>query len=155
MVLWGRGLANNSAEHRVQTIEGVSVVSGTALKEWTESLGDEVLTGSQVASGWSALEKHIARRDPHEKLQNPLQLSVADLVIRLSLAVGVGALGVLTVGEIARRTESAVQTFALVCALAAAGGLLVRFPTWRWAAWSWSLGVGLTATAILVTTLMG
>lgn len=154
VVLWGRGLANWSEEDRVRTIEGVSVVSGAALNEWTRSLGDDVLSDSQVASGWSALEKHIARRDPVEKMQNPLQPSVADLVVRLSLAVGVGAFGVLTVGQLQRRTGSAVLTFVLACALAAAGGLLVRFATWRWAAWSWSLGVGLTAIALLVATLM-
>ena len=139
----------------VRIIDGVSVVVGTALKDWATNLGDDVLSDSQVTSGWSALEKHIARRDPHEKLQNPLRLSVADLVVRVSLAVGSGALGVLAVAQVQSRTESAIQTFVLACALALPSALLLRLATWRWAASSWILGVGLTAVALLVSTILG
>ena len=40
VVLWGRGLVDKGEKDQVRTIEGVSVVAGDALRDWTASLGE-------------------------------------------------------------------------------------------------------------------
>ena len=112
-----------------------------------------VLSDRHVAAAWSALEKQIALRDPYEKSENPLPLSVVDMVVRACMALGFAALGVLAAGQILSRTESAVQTLVLAVALVAPSALLTWWPLGRWAAWSWSLGIGLTAAAALMATI--
>lgn len=152
VVLWGRGLAVRREAHPVETIDGATVIVGDALKDWTAPLGQGVLSESEVTAGWSALDAHAARRDPVEHRDNPMPLSLTDLVVRMSTALGVGALGILTVGQLFTRTTSILTTVICSCAVAVPAGVLARRPRWRWAAAGWLSGLGLTSVALLAAT---
>lgn len=149
LVLWGAGLSGWAPADRVRLIDGVTVITGPALADWTASLTSTALAADQVARGWSALEDHVGRRDPLERERYPVPMSAAEWAARLGLIVGLVALGLTAFGQLISWTQSAATT-AIITGLALAPVVpLLRSPRWRWAAWSWAIGIGLPTIALL------
>jgi hypothetical protein len=57
VVVWGRATADRA------TVDGVDVIHGSALAEWTQSLSEEVLSSEQVATAFDYLQRYVAMRD--------------------------------------------------------------------------------------------
>ena len=149
LVLWGAGLSGWEPADRIRLMDGVAVVIGPALGDWTARLTTTELTADQVARGWSALEDHVGRRDPVERERYPVPMSMADWAARLGLIVGLVALGLTSFGQLISWTQSVTIT-AIVAAVALAPVVpLFRSSTWRWAAWSWAFGIGLPTVVLL------
>jgi hypothetical protein len=149
LVLWGPGLSKWGQAERIREIDGVTVVIGAALAEWAGGMSSDVLTEDQVTKGWAALEDHVGKRDPIDRQKFPVPRSATEWAARLGLIVGLVALGLAAFGQLFTWTHSATMTVVV-------GGLavvpvvpLLRSPNWRWAAWSWALGIGLPTVALL------
>lgn len=141
VVLWGRGISRWEENDQVREIDSVPVVTGPALRAWTERLEGQSLDSSKVEQVWDSLEMQVARRDPLDATTHPLPTSVAEWTARASAAVAVGVLALLTFTWILKSTNSALPTVVISAALASPSPLLTRAqpPEWlRWAAWSWS-----------------
>lgn len=156
VVLWGgpSGANNPRERDRVSVVEGVAVVAGRSLREWICDSAERPLSEVQIAAGWSAVDRHLTRRDPHERSQHPLPPSVAEVAARLGLAMAAFALGILVLVAILRRTESVALSSILAIALALLSWALSRGATWRWAAYGWSVGLGLPTIALLVESIV-
>lgn len=119
VVLWGRATATHG------TVDGVEVVHGSALGEWTESLDDTVLSAEQVETAFDYLARFIAMRDAAIEKERG----------KLSRVVDVGPLAILS------RVHTVAVGF-LAALIAMVGGLKL-------------VGNGLVIPVLLVSTLVG
>ncbi len=150
VVLWGPGLSTWPDADRGRLIDGVTVMIGPALKaKIAQAQGDD-LTSIQIQEAWSAMEQHIARRDPTERAKHPLPTSVPELVARGGLAIGAAATAFLIIGQILTATRSIGWTCALALVLIAPAIALLRTRRARWATWGWVMGIALPTVALVV-----
>ena len=149
LVLWGGGLSGWAPEEQIRELDGVTVVVGTSLADWTSGLTSDALTADQVARGWSALEDHMGRRDPLEREMYPVPMSAAEWAARLGLVVGLVAVGLTAFVQLISFSQSVATTAILTGVALVPVVPFLRSPRWRWAAWSWTLGIGLPAVALL------
>ena len=116
LVLWGLGTNKWPPGERIQVIDGVTMIAGSALRAWVDQRGDGVLGETQITDAWTAIDAQITRRDPHERLDHPLPASLAELASRAGLAGGAAILGFLLLGQTLRWTDSLVWTLAISAA---------------------------------------
>lgn len=156
VVLWGQGLSGWPEEDQVRVIDGVTVVTGPALRRWTAGLGSDTLADAQISDGWAAMEAHVARRDPIEAAIHPVPTSVAEWAGRCSLAIVSAAAGLMAFGSVLDRLHAVVPTLIIAATLAAAGVVPLRFrcPPWlTWAAWAWTSVLVIASVALSVAEL--
>ena len=147
VVLWGGGVRDTEPR---RILGGVTVVTGRGLREWSTSMHQRVLADEQVAGGWSALEGHVARRDPVERERHPLPPSVAEVLARVAMAVGAGAFALVAFGEILSRTGSVGITALAAVALMGPSYLLRASQAWKWTAWTWTGSLALPTIALVL-----
>lgn len=156
VVRWGGTSGANKSEgsRGVRMVEGVPVVGGRSLREWICDSPERPLSEDQIAAGWSAVDRHLTRRDPHDRSQHPLPPSVAEVAARLGLAVAAFALGFLALVTILQRTGSVALSSILAIALALLTWALTRGAAWRWVAYGWIVGLGLPTVALLAESIV-
>jgi hypothetical protein len=62
LMLWGLGTSKGPESERIQIIDGVTVVTGRALKGWSQGPGADVLDEDRIAQAWVALDELVTRR---------------------------------------------------------------------------------------------
>jgi hypothetical protein len=150
VVVWGPETASWPADHQVQTLDGVTVVRGTALKAWTRALPTAQLHDSEVQALWVALDQHITRRDPRERANRPVPPSLPHLVTQIGLGVSAAALGLIFVTRLLSWTGSESIT-SVASLLAVAPALPAHRASYlKWPAVGWALGVLLPVATLII-----
>jgi hypothetical protein len=156
VVLWGGDVRSWAEDRRFRTLDGVPVVTGPALGDWTKSLSPGALDPDAVDAVWADIDLHARRRDDHDRSTGPVPVSMAAYVTRGCAALVSACLGFLMIGQALKWTGSVPAAAALGAATLVPAAALVRLrrartATWGWVAASgWIVGVGLPTVALVV-----
>ena len=153
VVLWGGGPHAWAESERVRVIDGVPVVAGLALDEWTDALPADVLDHDGVDEVWSVVEAQASRRDHRDRQAHPLPTSFGRYLAR----VGEAALGayaaLLTISQVLHHTHAILWLVGLsLVSLIIAGAVLrsTRLRLLHPATWGWAGAMFLALGSALV-----
>jgi hypothetical protein len=127
-----------------------TVVAGPHAELWRSQLPTHVLSPEQVQSAWKALDARCSVTDPLDRAKQPVPPSVAELAVRLVVAVAAGTAGFLVAGLTASELGGNGWWAAAWVGLLLPGLAVYRLGHARYAAWGWLLGVG---TMVVLTVL--
>ena len=147
LVLWGGSVDDDVPS----TVESVPVVAGRDLRSWAAAQESGCLTSAQVAAGWSALDKHLRRRDPLEAAEHPLATSPVDWLARAAFTISAALLGFLLVAQLLTRSHSTAITVAVGLLTAVPALVAIRLRRATMVASGWLTGTAGSAIALLVT----
>jgi hypothetical protein len=149
--LWGAGTRDIPADIAVQFQASTTIVAGPHAELWRSQLHTQVLSPEQVQSAWKVLDARCSATDPVDQARQPLPPSLAELAVRLVIAVAAGTAGFLVEGLAASGLGASGWWQAACVGLLLPGLALHRLGHARYAAWGWLLGAG---TMVVLTVLL-
>jgi hypothetical protein len=93
VVLWGHGVRGWSEVERVRIVEGVTVVSGHALRDWMRERRGQALDPAKVELVLDALTAQVERRDRADRERAPMPRSAGEILSAVGQGIAGCALG--------------------------------------------------------------
>lgn len=149
VVLWGGG--GWVDQDRVQQVDGVAVIEGSALGEWVRSLEPDPSCDPLTAQAvWDALEAQTRRRETHDPEAAAIPVSMGNVLFRLGTFVTAAVVGFIAIANLLSATGSwAVTVLVGVALIAFSAGALRRWQVVRGPALGTLIGAGLPTLILL------
>lgn len=141
LVLWGQARRKLADVPPRRHRSGVLVLSGGQLRDWALRLGRDRLSPEQMDAIWSHIDRHVEKRDDHERLTRPMPRSLAELMQAAFSCLAAAVLGFLTAAQVLTQLGSLLLWCLAGVVLLMAGEVLRRRTRWRWQSRMFQAGV--------------
>ena len=132
---------------------GVVVMSGDQVQRWMLSRGRDRLVHAQIDGIFADIDRHLVRRDQHERSRKPMPRSLPEMARSVSFGIALSIGGFLLTAQVLELTGSLIVWLASALSLVLAAEWVYRRTRWRWEARSCEVGLsslyGLTGVAIV------
>lgn len=153
LVLWGRARRKLGDQPPRRHPSGVLVLGGDQLQDWLLRRGRDRLDAEQVDGIWAQVQRHVGKRDEHERRTRPMPRSVAELAWTLLGSVVAALVGFLLAAQVLRLLGSLLLWSLAGAALLATAEAVRRRTRWPWPLRGFQLG--LVATYVLGAAAVG
>lgn len=147
VVLWGPSTPDADGTTAIRQVDGVWVVPGPALRQWTEDLPSTGLDPETVRAAWHVLDHQVRRRDRYEDERPGMSFSA--LAVQVAATACAAALGALAGYRVLASSWPSAIKIAIVLGLIAAGVPARRVRSVRYPLLGWQAGAaGALLTAL-------